>query len=62
MLRRMSLLMAQGERSYPTPNASAYWGGAVVRSNLAVPFKEALETTPTTDAGLAALLDLLVSA
>jgi hypothetical protein len=54
--------VAQGERSYLTPNASAYWGGAVVRSNLAVPFKEALETTPTTDAGLAALLDLLVSA
>jgi hypothetical protein len=54
--------MAQGERSCPTPNASAYWGGADVRSNLAAPFKEALETTPTTDAGLAALLDLLVSA
>jgi hypothetical protein len=54
--------MAQGERSYLTANASAYWGGAVVRSNLAVPFKEALETTPTTDARLAALLDLLISA
>lgn len=55
--------MAQGERSYLTPDASAYWGGAVVRSDLAVPFKEALETTPTTDAGLAAaLLDLLISA
>jgi hypothetical protein len=44
-------LMAQGERSYPTPNASANWGGADVRSNLVVPFKEALETTPTTEAG-----------
>jgi hypothetical protein len=54
--------MAQGERSYLTPNASAYRGFAVVRSNLAVPFKEALETTPTTDAGLAALLDLLIPA
>jgi hypothetical protein len=54
--------MAQSERSYLTPNASAYWSGAVVRSNVAVPFKEALETTPTTDAGLAALLDLLISA
>jgi hypothetical protein len=55
-------LLAQGERSDLTANASAYWGGAVVRSNLAVPFKEALETTLTTDAGLAALLDLLISA
>jgi hypothetical protein len=33
-----------------------------VRSNLAVPFKEELETTPPSDARLAALLDLLVSA
>jgi hypothetical protein len=58
----MSPEVAQGENSCPTPNASAYWGGADVRSNRAAPFKEGLETTPTTDAGLAALLDLLVSA
>jgi hypothetical protein len=54
--------LARREWSCLTANAFAYWGGTDVRSNLAVPFKEELETTPPSDARLAALLDLLVSA